>query len=273
MTATLIPLLAAILASPPAHAQRASVFTVLHTNDWQSRLLGFGPNADYSPETVGDDDTIGGVARLSTLIDAERERAGGRGPVLLLDGGDVTMGTLFHTVTRETGGELRLMHQLGYDAITLGNHDFDFRPEGTARMIRAALEAGGCPPIVATNLRFDPDDPRDDDLEALAAEGVIEDYLVIERQGLRFGVFGLLGERAFEVMGQSAPLSIADPIQVARETVHTLREIRRWTTPGRSPGSIWWSAATPTPPSTSPSSSAAPRSCRPAARGATWGAW
>jgi 5'-nucleotidase / UDP-sugar diphosphatase len=112
-------------------------FTILHTNDWQSRLLGFGPNNEYSPATTGDDDTVGGVARLATLLE-QRRAAAGEQPVLLLDGGDFSMGTLFHTVTRETGGELRLMTELGYDAATLGNHEFDFRPAGLAAMISAA---------------------------------------------------------------------------------------------------------------------------------------
>ena len=68
--------------------ESAPRFTILHTNDWQSRLLGYGPNAEYSPQTPNDDDTVGGMARLASLI-AQRQ-AGISGPQLLLDGGDVT---------------------------------------------------------------------------------------------------------------------------------------------------------------------------------------
>ncbi len=215
--------LALLIAGPPALG--AGAYTVLHTNDWQSALLGFGPNADYSPEHTGDDATVGGVARLATRIAQLREAS--PEPVLLVDAGDVTMGSLFHTVSRETGGELQLMAMLGYDAITLGNHDLDLRPAGLARMIRAAQAGAGCPPIVASNLVLDPQDPRDDGLEALLAEGAIRRSIVIERGGLRVGVIGVMGEAAYEVIGQADPVRIADPVAVIRELVTELREVER----------------------------------------------
>jgi len=90
-----LPLLfaALLVATPLVAAERH--FTILHSNDWQSRLLGFGPNNEYSPATINDDDTVGGIARLATLLN-ERRAAAGEEPLLLLDGGDFTMGTLFH---------------------------------------------------------------------------------------------------------------------------------------------------------------------------------
>ncbi len=105
-------LLSATLASATAAPRD---FTVLHTNDWQSRLLGFGPNNEYTPATTNDDGTVGGVARLATLV-KERRAAAGEQPLLLLDAGDFTMGTLFHTISREAGSELRLMSEIGFDA-------------------------------------------------------------------------------------------------------------------------------------------------------------
>jgi 5'-nucleotidase / UDP-sugar diphosphatase len=208
----LLPLLP--LLTLTAHA---APLTVLHTNDWQSRLTGAGPDVAYTPDTVGDDQTVGGVARLATMV-AER-RAQAVGPVLLLDGGDVTMGTLFHTVTRETGAELQLMSTLGYDAITLGNHEFDLRPGGLADMVRAAQAGAGCPPIVATNLVLDPTDPRDDGLEALLDEGAIVRSLVIERDGVKVGLIGLMGEDATESMGQASPVTISNAIEAARAEI------------------------------------------------------
>ena len=64
-----------LLAAAQAFSAERS-FTILHTNDWQSRLLGFGPNNEYSPATTGDDDTVGGVARLATLLEQRRAAAG-----------------------------------------------------------------------------------------------------------------------------------------------------------------------------------------------------
>jgi len=203
-------------------------FTILHTNDWQSRLLGFGPNNEYTPATVNDDVTVGGVARLSTLLKARREAAGEQ-PVLLLDGGDFSMGTLFHTVTREIGGELRLLTELGYDAVTLGNHEFDFRPAGLAAMISAAYRAKGdeLVPLLSSNLRFDATRKDDDSLQDHAEAGRILPYSVIEKGGIRFGLFGLLGNNAVAVSPMIKPVTFADPVATATAMVQTLREVEK----------------------------------------------
>lgn len=216
--------MACVLASLASGATERH-FVVLHTNDWQSRLLGYGPNSEYSPATLNDDQTVGGVARLSMLLQ-QRRTAIGTTPSLTLDAGDFSMGTLFHTVTREQGGELRLLGALGYDATTLGNHEFDFRPDGLADMIIAAERAGDAPnvPILASNIRFSDHSVADDALEALYQAGRIQPYRVIERDGLRFGLFGLTGRDAVEVSPLMAPVTFADPVATARDMVRLLRE-------------------------------------------------
>lgn len=217
-------LLAGLLVATPLMAAERS-FTILHTNDWQSRLLGFGPNNEYSPASTGDDDTVGGVARLATLL-SERRIAAGEQPLLLLDGGDFTMGTLFHTVAREMGSELQLMTELGYDAAVIGNHEFDFRPAGLAAMISAAHRAKGeaLVPLLSSNMRFDAVSKADDSLQAQFDAGRIQPYRLIERGGIRFGLFGLLGENAVAVSPMIKPVTFADPVASARETVARLRE-------------------------------------------------
>ncbi|WP_137820580.1 bifunctional UDP-sugar hydrolase/5'-nucleotidase [Pseudomonas sp. 2FG] len=220
------PLLAAacLLAAMLAPAAERS-FTLLHTNDWQSRLLGFGPNNEYTPATGNDDGTVGGIARLSTLVKARRAAAGEQ-PLLLLDAGDFSMGTLFHTVSREVGGELRLLSELGYDAATLGNHEFDFRPAGLAAMLSAAQQAEGAAlvPLLSSNLQFDPTRQDDDSLKAHYDAGRILPYKVIEKGGIRFGLFGLLGYNAMAVAPMMTPVSFADPIETAKAMVKKLRE-------------------------------------------------
>ena len=200
-------------------------FTILHTNDWQSRFLGFGPNSEYSPESINDDQTTGGIARLATLLNQRKEAAEKRGPVLVLDGGDWTMGTLFHTITRETGAELQLLKRLGYDAVAIGNHEFDFRPQGLARMIRAAgREVGELMPILSANMVFSPEHSEDDGLEALATEGVVKPYVVIEKGGLRFGVLGLMGIDAKEVSPAMWPVTFEEPIASSQKVIKQLLE-------------------------------------------------
>ncbi|MBE7437612.1 MAG: bifunctional metallophosphatase/5'-nucleotidase [Spirochaetales bacterium] len=197
--------------------------TIFHTNDLQSRLLGFGPNAEYSPDTTGDDATVGGFARLVHLLQ-ERRKARAEDTQLTLDGGDITMGTLFHTVTRETGGELTLMRMAGYDAAVLGNHDFDFRPRGTAQMIRSALKSGPIPRLVLSNVKPSKESELDDEFEALYTENIITPYTIIEKNGLRFGIFGLLGKEAWFNSKTAAPLLYTDPIESGKAMIAHLKK-------------------------------------------------
>jgi len=64
---------------------------ILHLNDLQSCLLGAGPNSEYTPTTLRDDDTLGGIARMSTLL--KKLRSEYQGPSILIDAGDFTMGS------------------------------------------------------------------------------------------------------------------------------------------------------------------------------------
>jgi 5'-nucleotidase/UDP-sugar diphosphatase len=129
-------------------------FTILHTNDMHASFIGMGPASDYTPFTLNDDTTRGGYARLAGLIAKRKEARKGQGPVLVLDAGDYSMGTAFSAATRETGGELRLMGRMGYDATTFGNHEFDLGPDGLGKSIVAAVKAGRIPAVVAANTSF-----------------------------------------------------------------------------------------------------------------------
>jgi len=200
----------------------SKTLTIIHTNDLQSRLLGFGPNRDYTPFTLNDDQTIGGIARVATVIKALKQKS--PETTLVIDGGDVLMGTLFHTISREESVEFRLLHMIGYDAVALGNHEFDFRPAGLAQTITTALVKGGLPQLLCANAVFSAADARDDSLQALFNRGAVKPYQIFAKNGLRIGVFGLLGKRAAEVGPFAAPVTFADPIETARRVVKTLKE-------------------------------------------------
>ncbi len=211
-----------LLAHSAASQTSPRRLTIIHTNDLQSRLLGFGPNCEYTPATMNDDATIGGIARIATVIKNEKSKAPEKN--LVIDGGDFLMGTLFHTIAREESAELRLMHALGYDAAVLGNHEFDFLPSGLAKIIAAAHARGGAPPLLLANAVFDGNDPRDDELQALFQNGLVQEYRLYERNGLKIGVFGLLGKSAAEVAPFAAPVRFADPIAAAKKVVKKLRD-------------------------------------------------
>ena len=201
-------------------------FTILHTNDMHSGFIGLGPAADYTPLVLNDDTTRGGYARLAALIAKRREARTDLGPVLVLDAGDYSMGTAFGAASREAGGELRLMSRMGYDATTFGNHDFDLGPDGLGQAIGAAARAGRVPAVVAANTDFSKDDPTLADLQRLDQEKVIRRYLVIERGGLRFGLFGVLGKEAIFYTSGGA-VSFSDAIDTAKEVVTVLRETEK----------------------------------------------
>lgn len=198
------------------------ILTIIHTNDLHSHLLGFSPNIDYRPDVTGGDGTQGGWARIATLIKQEKEKR--KNPVLVLDGGDFLMGSLFHMISREEAVELRLMKEMGYDAVTLGNHEFDLKPRGLAQILQSAEAKGGMPSIVFSNAIFSQESDRDDTLEEVFKKGLVKPYMVMEKDGIKIGIFGLMGKDAAEKAPFASPVKFRDPVEMAKEMVKILRE-------------------------------------------------
>lgn len=195
--------------------------TIVHTNDLHSHIQGFSPEIDYRPDLVSADSTAGGWARIATVIkNTKTER---KNPVLTLDAGDFSMGSLFHTLAREEAFELRLLKMMGYDAVTLGNHEFDLKPDGLARMILSAKAKGGMPQVVFAGAVFDKKNPADDSLAEVFEGTEVNDYIVLVRDGIRIGIFGMMGRDAAAVAPFAAPVTFRDPVEVARELVRILR--------------------------------------------------
>jgi 5'-nucleotidase len=213
-----------VAGEPATAADGKKTFTILHTNDLHSNLIGLGPASDYSPFTLNDDKTRGGFARLATLIAKRKEARQNLGPVVMLDAGDYSMGTAFGAAIRETGGELQLLSQMGCDATTFGNHDFDLGPDGLAKSIEVAAKAGRIPSLVASNTDFTAQDATLTDLQRLAKDGVIRRHMVIERGGMRFGIFGLMGKESVFYTSGAGAIKFPDAIETAREVVKLLRE-------------------------------------------------
>jgi 5'-nucleotidase/UDP-sugar diphosphatase len=201
-------------------------FTLLHTNDMHSAFIGLGPAADYTPFTLNDDMTRGGYARLAGLMAKRTQARKNQGPVLVLDAGDYSMGTAFGAATREIGSELQLMSRMGYDATTFGNHEFDYGPDGLGKAIGVASKAGRIPAVLASNTKFSKDDATLADLQRLSKDGVIRRHLVIERGGIRFGLFGVIGKEAI-IYTNGGAVTFADDIEAAREMVKVLRETEK----------------------------------------------
>ncbi len=196
--------------------------TIVHTNDLHSHLLGYGPNIEYTPQSLGDDGTVGGWARTAAVI--SKVRAEKSNPVLVCDAGDFLMGSLFHLLSREQAFELKLLSAMGYDVVTLGNHEFDLTPKGLARILESASGSGEIPSVVLSNMKFSSENGEDDTLESLYNRGIVKPYRIIEKRGLKIGVFGLMGINAAEVAPFASPVSFGNPIEEARNIVAVLRE-------------------------------------------------
>ena len=197
---------------------------ILHTNDLHSHLVGFAPEADYTPLIVNNDSTSGGFSRIASLIASEK--ALNEGTTLVVDAGDFIMGTLFQTLETETGIQLRMMKKMGYDITCFGNHEFDFGPGKLAEIINSSVRGGGIPVVLTGNIVFNEKDKRDDALEKLYSENIIGRKYVMERDGLRIGFFSLIGKDAAEDAPNATPVTFSPRIRYAREMVKALKKER-----------------------------------------------
>lgn len=177
---------------------------LLHTNDEHSHLFGFAPEIDDypAPTEPGDGDIVGGIVRRAQMLADQRAAAAAAGiDTLTVSAGDETQGALPQIAFATSSPDFAFMQTLGYDVMCPGNHEFDQGPDAFAAAISAAVAQGGVPAIVSSNIHFDPDDPADDDLEALYGEAgsdaPIQPYRIMETEsGIRVGFFGVMGSAA-----------------------------------------------------------------------------
>ncbi|MDA3911291.1 MAG: 5'-nucleotidase C-terminal domain-containing protein [Bacteroidales bacterium] len=212
----LIMLLAGFL--KPALAQD---IIILHTNDLHSKLNGYSPELEYTPKTTSDDLTRGGFARIAAYIQ-KTKLDNPTDIVLAVDGGDFLMGSLFHPLERESGFQLKLMHQMGYDYLAIGNHEFDYGPEMLAQIINLARDEHEIPQLLLSNVEFDKKDSRDDALEALFDKGIIKNVTIHEEKGVKIALLGIFGIDAMEVQPLLPPVEITNQIKTVKKTAKEL---------------------------------------------------
>ncbi len=197
----------AVLALTTGAAMADFSLTILHTNDFHAR---FEPISKYDSGCGAEDNAegkcFGGSARLVTGVEAARARAGNT-PTLLVDGGDQFQGTLFYTYYK---GKLaaEMMNKLGYDAMTVGNHEFDDGPE-VLRDFTAAVNF----PILMSN--------ADISGEPLLA-GAIQKSTVIEKGGEKIGLIGLTPQDTDELASPGPNVIFTDPAGAVQAEVDKL---------------------------------------------------
>ncbi len=184
----LLASLAAIPMQRIAHGATSRRLTILHMNDFHSRHEPVDARALSCSADLARDGCFGGVARLATALATERAAAEAAGrTVVLLDAGDQFQGSLFFTAWHGEA-ELAVMHELGTEAMTVGNHEFDRGPATLASFAAAARF-----PVLSANV--------DASAEPSLA-GKLRPHVIIEKAGLRIGVVGLT---TLEAISGSSP--------------------------------------------------------------------
>lgn len=212
----IITLLLVFTSVLPIKANNKDELTILFTHDLHDNL------DSYEMLVDGKTETRGGFARLSTAIQEERKIDP---DLLLVDAGDYSMGTLFQTIFSTHSPALRLMGQMGYDATTLGNHEFDFRSDGLTQSLKAAMASGDpLPEIIASNTKF-PEDIKNKDvleLQDTFKDFDIKDYLIIEKKGIKIALIGLMGEEA----DSNAPTADVDFLNMVEESKRVISKVK-----------------------------------------------
>ena len=211
----------AFAAQPEQTDLTAKEVQILFTHDMHSHLDSYKINKNGSLETVG------GFAKLKTM--AEEKRAA-IPATFLVDGGDFAMGTLYQTIYETDAPELTLMGEIGYDATTFGNHEFDYRSKGICNMLLAAVshakETPGLqlPALVSANIDWSKNTSEANLLIKSAMETYgSTPYTVVERGGVRVGIYGGLGEDA-DACAPESGFVFEDIVETSKKIVQELKK-------------------------------------------------
>jgi 5'-nucleotidase/UDP-sugar diphosphatase len=194
-------------------------FCILHTNDIHSELIPHSPAVDYRPGN--ENPAVGGFARLATAVEEIREDKREEGePVLLFDAGDFLGGAPFAWLALNgSAAELTIMQEMGYDAVTIGNHEYDYGPDLLAQYLLWAgyPEAHQKTLVLASNTEAPSGHP-------LAARGLYSKTGMFELEnGLKVGVFALIGKDAVLSTGETGDMQFLDQRETARQMVDELK--------------------------------------------------
>lgn len=194
----LIPLFLTVVlsASPQKH------IVILHTNDTHSRIEPLPMNDKKNPDK-------GGVVRRANYIDQIRKEYRN---VLLLDAGDFLQGTPYFNLFKGAV-EIEAMNRMQYDAVTLGNHEFDYGMDQLKTMITAAKF-----PIVISNYDF----------SQTALHGLTQRCLVLQKEGIRIGILAIgVNPKGLIAADNYKGMVYLDPIGTANEVATELRLLHR----------------------------------------------
>ncbi|MEM7645102.1 MAG: metallophosphoesterase, partial [Pseudomonadota bacterium] len=196
------------IAQADGHA--AYTLHILHINDLHSRIEPINRfDSTCSAEDDAAGECFGGVARVKTFIDGKRAELEGEN-VVVLDAGDQFQGSLMYT-TYKGDVEAEMMNAIGFDAMAVGNHEFDDGPEQLAEF------AGEVDvPIVSGNLDLSQSNVLGDDHVA--------DHLILEVGGERIGIVSALATDTVETSSPGPSIIFQEEVDALQADVDTLTE-------------------------------------------------
>ncbi|MCM2398504.1 5'-nucleotidase C-terminal domain-containing protein [Rhizobium sp. S95] len=177
---------------------------ILHINDFHSRIEAINKfDSTCSTEEAGKNECFGGIARMKSAIDTRRNELAGKN-ILTLDAGDQFQGSLFYT-TYKSAPIAEFMNGIGFDAIEIGNHEFDDGPEELAKFIEALKF-----PMISGNTLAGLDSPVADKFKP---------YIIKEFGSEKVAVVGVLATDTDETSSPGDSILFAEPIGYLKEAV------------------------------------------------------
>ena len=190
-----------LLSASTAVAKGKKQLVILHTNDTQSTILPLNVNLD-NKDLAG----RGGFLRRINMLKEQRQQYP---DLLLFDSGDFSQGSGYYTLFKGEV-EVGLMNQMYYDAVTIGNHEFDFGLDNMAKLFRQANF-----PIVCSNY----------DCTGTVLEGLVKPYIILKRHGVKIGVFALCPPlKGLVFDGNCEGIAYLDPAETAQKYIDLLRK-------------------------------------------------
>ena len=187
-----------------AGARKQKQLVILHTNDTHSCVMPLNENLE-NKDIAG----RGGFLRRVNMVKEERRQ---NPDLLLFDSGDFSQGSGYYTLFKGEV-EVELMNQMGYDAATIGNHEFDFGLDNMARIFRMAKF-----PIVCSNY----------DCTGTVLQDLVKPYVVMKRQGVKIGVFALAPPwKGLVFDGNCEGITYLDPAETAQKYIDLLRKVEK----------------------------------------------
>lgn len=187
----------------------SSDLRILFTNDLHDRIL---PSS-----TVQSDNTVirtGGYAYLAKAIEDNRTDN-----TIVIDGGDFSTGGVFNELFEDEAPDLTLMGKMGYDAVALGDAEFDYGTSSLAEMLNSADYA---PDVIASNIEYGDDSGSQKLQKAMNRRG--KTTKIIDKNGIKVGIFSVITDDTAREISNTGDVSFTRARRAARSAVRDLQD-------------------------------------------------